>query len=64
VTEKGSIDYVYSVHLRENGMMLGDKYFDVDTNDFVIVDGIKYKDTPVRINFQKNSRWYYLYRKW
>jgi len=37
-------------------MMLGDKYFDVDTNDFVIVDGIKYKDTPVRINFQKNSR--------
>ena len=64
MTEKGSIDYVYSVHLRENGTMLGDKYFDVDTNDFVIVDGVKYKDTPVRINFQKNSRWYYLYRKW
>ena len=26
--------------------MLGDKYFDVNTNDFVIVDGVKYKGTP------------------
>jgi len=25
--------------------MLSDKYFDVDTNDFVIVDGVKYKST-------------------
>ncbi|KYM90640.1 hypothetical protein ALC53_01768 [Atta colombica] len=24
---------------------LGDKYFDVDSNDFVIVDGVKYKGT-------------------
>jgi len=26
-------------------MMIGDKYFDVDTNDFVIVNEVKYKDT-------------------
>jgi len=25
--------------------MLGDKYFNVDTNDFVIVNEVKYKDT-------------------
>ena len=24
---------------------LGDKYFDVDSNDFVIADGVKYKGT-------------------
>ena len=25
--------------------MLDDKYFDVDTNDFVIIDEVKYKGT-------------------
>ena len=34
---KKAIDHVYGV-FSENGTMLGDKYFDVDTNDFVIVD--------------------------
>ncbi|KYN06410.1 hypothetical protein ALC62_02646 [Cyphomyrmex costatus] len=38
-----AIDHVY---LNENGTMLGDKRFDVDTNDFVIIDGVKYKGTP------------------
>jgi len=27
-------------------MVLGDKQFDLDTSDFVIVDGVKYKGTP------------------
>ena len=27
-------------------MILGDKYFNVDTNDFVSADGVKYKGTP------------------
>jgi len=40
VTEK--IDYVYGVYLSDNSTMLGDKYFDVNTNDFVIVDRVKY----------------------
>ena len=46
VTEKKMIDHVYSVNLSENGTMFGDKQFDTDTNDFVIVDGVKYKGMP------------------
>ncbi len=30
-----AIDHVYSVYFSENDMMLSDKYFDVDTNDFM-----------------------------
>jgi len=41
-----AIDHVYGVYFSENGMMLGDKYFDEDTNDFMIIDGIKYKGIP------------------
>ncbi|XP_018357102.1 PREDICTED: uncharacterized protein LOC108757188 [Trachymyrmex septentrionalis] len=37
---------MFSVYLSENGTMFGDIYIDVDTNDFVIVNGVKYKDTP------------------
>ncbi|KYN00583.1 hypothetical protein ALC62_08642 [Cyphomyrmex costatus] len=40
-----AIDHVYGVYLSENGTMLGDKQFDVDTNDFVIIDGVKYEGT-------------------
>ena len=39
-----AIDHIYGVYLSENDTMFSDKYFDVDTNDFVI-DGVKYKDT-------------------
>ena len=39
------IDHVYSVYFSENSTMLDDKYFDEDTNDFVIVDRVKYKST-------------------
>jgi len=46
VTEKKMIDHVYGVNLSENGTMFGDKQFDTDTNDFVIVDGVKYKGMP------------------
>jgi len=37
-----AIDHIY-LYLSENRMMLGDKYFVVDTNDFVIIDEIKFK---------------------
>ena len=40
------IDHVYGVYLSENGMMLDDKQSDLGMSDFVIIDGIKYKDTP------------------
>ena len=44
--KENAIDHIYGVYLRENGTMLGDKYFNVDTKDFVIVGEVKYKDTP------------------
>ena len=45
VTEKRrSITFI--VYFSEYGTMFVDKYFDVDTINFMIVDGIKYKDTP------------------
>ena len=44
------INHVYGVYLSENGTMLGDKQFDVDTNDFVIVGGEKYKGIQVCTN--------------
>jgi len=37
-----AIDHVYGIYFSENCTMLDDKYFDVDTNDFVIVDRVKY----------------------
>jgi len=40
-----AIDHIFDVYFSENGTMPGDKYFNVDINDFVIVDGIKYKGT-------------------
>jgi len=45
VTEKKR-SITFMAYTSENGTILSDKYFDVDTNDFVIVDGVKYKDTP------------------
>ena len=36
----------YGVYLSENGTMLADKYFDVNTTDFVIVEEVKYKGIP------------------
>ena len=36
----------HGVYLNKNGTMLDDKQFDLDTSDFVIVDGVKYKGTP------------------
>jgi len=39
------IDHVYGVYFSENGTF-SDKQFDIDTNDFMIIDVIKYKSTP------------------
>jgi len=46
-----AIDYIYGVYLSENG----NKYLDIDTNNFVIVNGVQRYTWFVRINFQKNS---------
>jgi len=44
--KKTENDHVYGVYLGESGTMLGDKRFDVESDDSMIIDGIKYKGTP------------------
>ena len=40
------IDTVYGVRLDKDGMMLGNKKFDVDSHDNIIVDDVRYAGTP------------------
>ncbi|KAL6417605.1 hypothetical protein ACFW04_012621 [Cataglyphis niger] len=40
------IDNVYGVYISEDGAMLGDKRFDVDTDDSILINGIRYVGTP------------------
>jgi len=40
------MDYVYGVKFSDDGIMLGEKHFDVDKNDNIIIDGVKYRGTP------------------
>lgn len=44
--KNSSMDYVYGVKFTNEGMMLGDKRFDVDNDDNIFIDGIKYLGTP------------------
>ena len=40
-----SIDYVYGVYFSNSKTMLGDKAFDIDKDDNIIIDGVKYRGT-------------------
>lgn len=40
------MDYVYGVKFCNEGMMIGNKFFDVDKDDNIYIDGIKYVGTP------------------
>ncbi|XP_067208490.1 uncharacterized protein, partial [Linepithema humile] len=44
--KKRGIDNVYGVYFNDAGTFLGDKVFDIDKDDNVIVDGVKYAGTP------------------
>ncbi|XP_072757486.1 uncharacterized protein [Anoplolepis gracilipes] len=44
--ENNEIDYVYGVKFSDEGMILGDKHFEVDKNDNIIINGVKYAGTP------------------
>ncbi|XP_067216995.1 uncharacterized protein [Linepithema humile] len=44
--KKRGIDNVYGVYFNDAGTFLGDKAFDIDRDDNVIVDGVKYAGTP------------------
>jgi len=37
---------VYGVYLHKDGLIFGNKCFDVDEADNIIIDGIRYVDTP------------------
>ncbi|KYN11398.1 hypothetical protein ALC57_16448 [Trachymyrmex cornetzi] len=44
--KRNEIDLVYGVYFNENGTMLGNKNFDIDSDDTIIIDGVRYKGTP------------------
>ena len=44
--KKSEIDIVYGVYVSENRTMLGDKQFDLEADDSMIIDGIRYAGTP------------------
>ncbi|KYN50252.1 hypothetical protein ALC62_06657, partial [Cyphomyrmex costatus] len=40
------MDRVYGAYLDKDGLMLGSKRFDVDNEDNIIIDGVRYAGTP------------------
>ena len=40
--QKSGIDYVYGVYLHKDGLMFGNKLFDVNDADNIIIDGERY----------------------
>jgi len=44
--QKSDVDYVYGVYLHKDGLMFGNKRFDVDDADNIIIDGVQYVGTP------------------
>ena len=38
--QKNDVDYVYSIYLHKDGLMFGNKRFDVDDADNIIIDGV------------------------
>jgi len=55
---ESGIDNVYGIYLDKDGMMFGNKRFDVDNSDNIIVDGVRYIGTPglYELIFKKNAR--------
>ncbi|EGI69381.1 hypothetical protein G5I_01885 [Acromyrmex echinatior] len=44
--QKNGTNYVYGVYLYNDGLIFGNKRFDVDDADNVIIDGVRYAGTP------------------
>ncbi|KYN18784.1 hypothetical protein ALC57_08898 [Trachymyrmex cornetzi] len=44
--KRNEIDLVYGVYFNENGTMLRNKNFDIDSDDTIIIVGVRYKGTP------------------
>jgi len=45
-TKKNEIDHVYGVYFDKNEMRLGNKRFDIDNDDSIIIDRVRYIGTP------------------
>jgi len=43
---ESDMDHMYGVYLDKDRMMFGSKQFDVDKADNIIIDGVRYVDTP------------------
>jgi len=44
---RNEIDHVYGMYFdSDNGIILGDKRFDIDKNDSIIIDNVRYIGTP------------------
>ncbi|KYN27634.1 hypothetical protein ALC57_02975 [Trachymyrmex cornetzi] len=44
--DKQKSDYMYGVYLHKDGLMFGNKCFDVDDADNIIIDDVRYTGTP------------------
>ncbi|KYM97801.1 hypothetical protein ALC62_11507, partial [Cyphomyrmex costatus] len=44
--QHSGMDRVYGAYLDKDGLMLGSKHFDVDNEDNIIIDGVRYAGTP------------------
>lgn len=44
--KNNDMDYVYGVYFNNDGMMLGDKRFDVDKDDYIFIGDVRYAGTP------------------
>lgn len=44
--EKNEIDHVYSIYFDKDKMLLSNKRFDIDKDDSIIIDKVRYIGTP------------------
>ena len=44
--KKSDVDYMYDVYLHKDGLMFCNKRFDVNDADNIIINGVRYVDTP------------------
>jgi len=44
--QKSDVDYVYGVYLHKDGLIFGNKHFDMDDADNIIINGVRYVGTP------------------
>jgi len=47
------VDYVYGIYLHKDGLMFGNKLFDVDDSDNIIIDGVRYIGTSTLYEFSR-----------